>query len=206
MFQIFFIIALCIDAFAASFAYGIDKTKIPLIPSIVISAICTLALSLSVGIGSIIKQVIPIKLTGIICFIILFIIGVIKSFDSILKSYIQKKEESMGQIKMKISGLNFVLTVYADNIKADADHSKVLSSKEAIYLAVALSFDSLAAGLGFGLTDVSLIMIAVLSFVSNFIAISLGHLLGNFVKSASNADFSWLGGVILIILAFSKLF
>jgi putative sporulation protein YtaF len=98
-----------------------------------------------------------------------------------------------------------VLTVYADNIKADSDNSKVLSSKEAIYLALALSLDGFAAGFGFGLTEFSYLQMILLSFVSNIIAVSLGYIFGELLTKVTDKDFSWLGGAILIILAFTKL-
>ncbi len=205
MFQLLFISALCVDAFAASFSYGINTTEIPPLSAVTISVICTLALAVSLGLGTLAKQIVPAGLTGTICFIVLFGIGVVKSFESLLKKYILNRK-SVGQIKMKISDINFVLTVYADSIRADADNSKVLSPKEAVYLALALSFDSLAAGLGFGLSEVKYAQLLLLSMFSNLAAVFLGCFLGKYVRSVSDYDFSWLGGVLLIILAISKLF
>ncbi len=206
MFQLLFILALCIDAFAASFSYGINKTKIPLLSAVTISFVCTFVLALSLGFGTLARQIVPARLAGTISFIILFGIGIVKSFESLLKKYILSNQKSVGQIKMKFSDINFVLTVYADSIRADADNSKVLSPKEAVYLALALSFDSLAAGLGFGLTEINYMQLILLSLFSNLAAVSLGHVLGKYVLSISDKDFSWLGGIMLIILAVSKLF
>ena len=172
---------------------------------IVISLICTAVLAISMGIGSAVKQIIPANITGIICFIILFIIGVLKSFESLLKRYISKSQKSENHIKLRLFDINFVLTVYADNIKADIDHSKVLSSKEAIYLALALSLDGCAAGLGCGLIDINYFQIVLLSLLSNILAVSLGFISGKFLTKITSMDFSWLSGIILIILAFIKL-
>jgi putative sporulation protein YtaF len=205
MFQILFVTALCIDAFAASFTYGVEKTKIPLLSGLIISLICTLALGISISIGSGIKLLIPEKMTSTICFAVLFILGLVKSFDFLLKKYILNNVECSSHFKIKIFDLNFVLTVYADNLKADADNSKLLSPREAIYLAAALSFDSLGAGLGFAMTDVRLIDIILLSLVSNILAIFLGYLLGKFVSRISNIDFSWVSGILLLVLSISKL-
>ena len=68
---------------------------------------------------------------------------------------------------MKIFDLNFVLTVYADAEKADADQSKTLSAGEALTLALALSVDGFAAGFGWGLTHINYIELILLSLVSN---------------------------------------
>jgi putative sporulation protein YtaF len=205
MFQIFLVTALCLDAFSASFAYGVAKTRIPLASSAVISTVCTGVLALSLFIGSALKHLIPATVTGLICFIILLILGLIKTFECFLKSVIIKNEKYKQPIEMKLFDIRFVLTVYADNIKADADGSKVLSSKEALYLALALSFDGFAAGFGSAMADIHILQIILLSLLSNILAISLGYILGKFLAKISEFDLSWLGGILLIILAFMKL-
>lgn len=205
MIQILLVTALCLDAFTASLAYAINKTRIPFLSMTVISLICTTVLAISLGIGSAAKQIIPVNITGIICFIILFGIGIIKCFECFLKRYILKNQKSAKRIKLKLFDVYFVLMVYADNIKADIDNSKVLSSKEAVYLALALSLDGFAAGFGYGLTDINYFQIILLSLISNIIAISVGYIFGKLLIKVTDMDFSWLGGVILIILAFTKL-
>lgn len=205
MFLFLFVTALCIDALAASFAYGAQNTKIPPASALVISLICTGVLVFSSGIGSALSLFIPANICGAISFTILFILGLLKSFDFVLKKYILKNSEGSSELRMKISDINFVLTVYADSLKADSDLSKILSPKEAVFLAIALSFDSLAAGLGIGVTGGSLLTLGIFSLASNILAIFLGYILGKFVSGVSDIDFSWLGGLLLIALAISKL-
>ena len=106
---------------------------------------------------------------------------------------------------MKLFDLNFVLTVYADSDKADIDRSKTLSAREALYLALALSIDGFAAGFGWGLASVNFIELIILSFASNLLAVALGYLLGKLLTKITKHDFSWIGGLILIVLAFTKL-
>ena len=67
--------ALSIDAFAASFAYGSNKIKIPFLSAQIINLICTGILALSLLIGSLVKQLIPAWLTAVLCFALLFILG-----------------------------------------------------------------------------------------------------------------------------------
>ena len=56
MFQIMLVTALCLDAFTASFAYGINDTKIPAISAVIISLVCTVSLAVSIGLGSAINK------------------------------------------------------------------------------------------------------------------------------------------------------
>lgn len=205
MIQILLVTALCLDTFAAGFSYTINNTKIPLKSMTIISFICTAVLTCSLIISSAVKQIIPASITGLICFLLLFTIGLIKCFECFIKSRISTGQKNSKHFKLKLFDINFVLMVYTDNIKADIDNSKLLSPIEAVYLALALSLDGFAAGLGYGLTDINYLEIIVLSFVSNIIAIMLGSVSGKYLRDCTNIDFSWLGGVILILLAFSKL-
>ena len=102
--------------------------------------------------------------------------------------------------------MNFVLQVYADETKADFDNSKVLTIKESLYLASALSFDSIAVGFGDSLGNNDYIFSIVLCFFIGVLAVSLGQLLGKKLIEKSNLNLSWLSGIILMILAIKRLF
>lgn len=203
MLQILLITAICIDAFITSFAYGSGKTKIPFFSMLVISMICTAVLAISLSIGTAARQIIPENAAKILCFIVFLALGIAKSFESLLKRYIKKHEKS--NLKLKLFDLNFVLTVYADSSKADSDNSKILSAKEAIYLALALSFDNFAAGFGYALANIQYLQIITLSLIFNIAAVGLGYLLGEKLSEKSQADYSWLGGIMLVVLAITKL-
>jgi putative sporulation protein YtaF len=205
MFQILLVTALCLDAFTASLAYGVNKTKMPPVTILVISVICTSVLALSTGIGAAAQNIISQNISSVFSFAVLLLIGVVKSFESFLKRFITKKDGCENQIKMKLFDINFVLSVYADSEKADIDQSKTLSVKEAVYLALALSLDGFAAGFGWGLAPGNYIELILLSLLSNILAVTLGYLMGKLLTRITKIDFSWIGGLILIILAFTKL-
>lgn len=204
MFQILLVTALCLDAFTASLACGVSRTRMPPLTILVISLLCTLALAASTGLGSAAKNIIPASVSGVIAFVILLLIGLVKCFEYFIKRLISRRNNK-GQIKMKLFDLNFVLTVYADTAKADIDQSKTLSVMEAVYLSAALSFDGFAAGFGWGFTSVKYVELILLSLLSNVLAVMMGYFLGKLLTKIIKFDFSWVGGVILVVLAFLKL-
>ena len=140
--------SVCIDAFVASIAYGTNKIKIPFYSSVVISIIGSIFLGISLFLGNFIKDFLPGNLPILLSFCILMIIGIYRLFEGLFKNYITKKNKLNKPLTFKIFDLNFVLQVYADETKADFDNSKVLTIKESLYLASALSFDSNAVGFG----------------------------------------------------------
>ncbi|MCY6959315.1 sporulation membrane protein YtaF [Clostridium brassicae] len=191
---------LSLDAFVASVAYGTNKIKIPFISATIINIISSSFLALSLALGSVIKKVVPLNITSIISFIVLLLFGIYYLAESIIKTYVSKHSNSK-KVKLKFCDLNFIIDIYIDETKADIDHSKNLNPKEALYLAIALSLDSLAVGFGSSLGNINYIQIILLSLVMNMVAIYGGMLIGKKFVEKSKLNLSWLSGVILIVLA-----
>lgn len=198
--------SVCIDAFLASIAYGTNKIKIPLTSAIIISIVGSLILGFSLFIGSLVTELLPSFLPSILSFCILMFLGIYRLFEGLFKNYLQKKERLDKPLTIKVFDMNFVIQVYADETKADFDKSKILTTKEAFYLAFALSFDSLAVGFGSSLGGGSYLLTIALCFFIGLLCVLLGTLLGKKIIENSNLNLSWLSGVILMILAINKLF
>ena len=199
------VLALSTDAFVASFAYGTSRIKIPFASVAVINAVCSGVLAISLLIGTVISAYIPPEITKLICFFILLIIGVIKLFDSSIKSLIRKHKGLDKQLKFSMFNLHFILSIYADPQDADADASRVLSPLEAMALAISVSVDGLAAGFGAGLVSVGLIEAVLCSLLLGTAAVMLGCRIGNKVAQKTPLNIGWASGALLILLAFMKL-
>lgn len=199
------VLAISTDAFAAALAYGTRKIRIPVLSAVTISVICSGMLLLSLFVGGIIRPVVPEGLTIGLGFSILFLLGFVKLFDSSIKAYIRRHQKLNKRIRFSFCSLKFILTVYADPSEADQDASRVLSPLEAASLAVALSLDGLAAGVGAGFSSFSWFSMLILSFSIGLAAVGSGYVIGRRVAEKSQADLSWLGGILLIVLAFMKL-
>ncbi len=199
------VIALSLDAFVACFAYGTNKIKIPFTSALVLTTISSLTLTISLFLGFIIKPYLPKELTHIICFIILFFLGTTKLFDSSIKAYIRKRNGLCKSFTFRAMSLNFILNVYADPEMADKDDSRILSYSEAISLALALSIDGLAVGLGAAIAEVNSILVIANSLIVGLVAVLLGAFIGKKVSEKVSLDLSWLSGVLLLILSFMKL-
>ncbi|APF26942.1 putative sporulation protein YtaF [Clostridium sporogenes] len=199
------VLAVSLDAFVASIAYGTNKIKIPFISATIINIVCSSVLGVSLFLGSVIKKFIPVKITSIISFIILCLFGIYYLFDSMVKNYVKKNRDSNKKLKIKFSDLSFIIDICIDETKADVDHSKILSPKEALYLSTALSLDSLAIGLGSSLGNVNYMQIIILSLISDFVFVYAGAFVGRKFVEKSKFSLSWLSGIILIVLAVMRI-
>jgi len=200
------VLSLCLDTFVASMAYGADKIKIPFYSSIIINLICSLFLGISIFLGDILNNFIPINIATFFSFILLLSLGIYRIFEVFFKKYIRKVSSKDKPITFKVFDFKFVLQIYADEIKADYDNSKLLSAKEAFYLAIALSLDSLAVGFSSGLVYVNYTQVILLCFLVGIICLTLGSYLGKYFANIIDVNLSWISGVLLIILAIMRTF
>lgn len=198
------VVALSIDAFVASFAYGTNRIYIPKTSIIVISGICSLMLGISLFVGVIIRPWVPDELIGAICFVLLFAIGGFKLFESSIKNLIRRHQLLHRQVSFSIFQLHVLMQIYTDPKEADYDHSRVLSPTEASLLAISLSIDGLAAGFSAGLTQLNPMLVLALSFLCGAFMVICGSKLGQIIARKSNYDLAWISGLLLIILAFMK--
>lgn len=197
--------ALSVDAFVASFAYGTNQIKIPFRSVAVISGICSAILGVSLFLGSLVRPFMPEHLAGVLCFSILFLLGIAKLCDSAIKSLIRRSQGIHKKISFSAMHLRFILDVYANPENADSDCSKSLSAVEAAPLAIALSLDGLAVGFGAALSEAAPLRAVLFSLVANVIAVCAGSLTGNKVAAKIPLDLSWVSGLLLMVLAFLKL-
>lgn len=197
--------ALSMDAFVASFAYGTNKVKIPFSSVTVINVICSAILAISLFFGSIASQFIPEELTHIICFLILFVLGMVKLSESIISSVVKKRGNFIKYLNFSFLGLNFNLGVSSNLEDESFKNKKVLSPSSAASLSIALSLDGLAVGFGAALVEANSLQIVLFSLISDMVAVMLGCFIGNRVAEKISFNLSWLSGLLLMVLAFLKL-
>ncbi len=104
---------------------------------------------------------------------------------------------------------SYYLDIYVDGKRQyeflKLDHSQSISVSEAASLALALSLDGAAAGFGAAMGNISIPAVVIASLAANQISLLLGSWLGEKLSRRLSMSLGWLGGVILILLAFSKL-
>lgn len=203
--SIIFVIALSSDALIASLAYGSNKIKIPFLSVQVITFLCTGVLGISLLLGIFLKPYIPGELLKLISFLILFFLGIIRLLDNLIKTVIDKHAIINKEIQFCMFNLNFILNIYANPKEADLDQSKTLSPKEAFSLGLALSIDSMAAGVGAALGNINILAVLISSIILSNISVKTGELIGRKISDKSPVQISWLGGILLIALAILRL-
>jgi len=81
----------------------------------------------------------------------------------------------------------------------------ILKPAEAAIIAAGLSLDGVAAGFGAALGGVNAEVMLVSSLLAHMAAIPLGCTLGRHLSAKSHYNIAWVGGVVIIALAFLQL-
>jgi putative Mn2+ efflux pump MntP len=166
-----------IDTLASGFAYGTSNTKVPFRHIFVLNIICSVTLGLSLFLGLYIGKLFAPKATEIIGAVILISVGTYK-----LLQYFGKNTSQIPQLQ------------------------SIIKWRETILLALILSLDGVAVGIGFSIHNSSLgFCFAVIGFslVTDFLFFIAGNRIGKITKK-TRLDLSWLSGVVLIILGAVK--
>lgn len=200
---ILFVLALCLDSLTASFSFGMSKIKVPLLSAFMISFIGSLFLFLSISCGAWVRTFLSPQVSTYLFFGVLFLLGILRLWDIVIKKSIKKKNTKKQSCSTGFC--HHLLTVYAECEKADTNCSQSLSVSEAITLAIALSADSLAAGIGVGVIAGSGFSLCLFALVCGFVAVEVGCFIGRRVAKITTLDLSWISGVVLIGLAILRL-
>lgn len=197
--------ALSADAFAACFAYGADRVRIPFLSGCILAGLSSAILFLFLLLGKAAGRFLPSGFSCALSFFLLFVLGLIKLFDGSAKALLRKLGRRARRLSLSVAGLHFIMTVYADPEAANGADEAVLSPREALSLGAALSLDGAAAGLGAGILCLPLPFTVLLSLAAGGAAVAGGTLLGNLAARKLKLNLSWLSGLLLIALAFSRL-
>lgn len=198
------VLAMSTDTFFAALSYSAGKIKIPIVSALIISVISSAVLTASMLLSHAAGAFIPENICRTAGAILLGLIGIMEFCQNGLKT-ILRKHQGNGKLSFSFFNIGFVISVYLDETCADCDCSKVLSPKESLALAAALSVDSVSGGLGAGLSGSNILRVCLFSFIFGLMAVASGGKVGEGL-SRKGPDLSWISGAFLIILAACRLF
>lgn len=199
------VFALCTDTFVASLAYGANQVHVSWGKVALLNGICSGCLGAALGMGSLIDAFIPENLTKVICFVCLFTLGLVKLLDYSIKAFINRNSCVRRDLSFSLSGLKVIVSIYGNPMAADADGSLSFGWKETVFLAFAMSIDSLVAGTMAAFLDIPAGLTLLLSFLVGMCMMYAGLWLGAKVASRWKCDLSWISGALLMILALTKI-
>lgn len=182
-------IALSLDTFTAGLSYSAGKVQIPLRSMIMIALVSGLTFTFSLIAGNLILFLLPHSVTRLFSFLVLFSLAIYKLYDAL-------------PVHNKTSS-GFTTTGISQKVNKKEVH--ILSTGEAALLSLALSVDSISAGLSTGLKAPHPAVVFCITAIVHLISIACGYEAGRLIAGKFSCNFSLLTALLLFCLAFFRL-
>lgn len=194
-----------IDSFGIGISYGVRKIKLPIYTLIIISLISFLFSSSSIMFGNLLLKILPVKaakLTGILILIFMGIWIIIQA-----NKEKENKKEKMTVCSFLIKSLGITIQIIRTPESCDINKSNKIEAFEAFYLGVALSIDSIGAGIGSSVLGVQTILLPLNIVIFQLLFLLIGTFTGKHMNHKNTKNNKWviLSGSLLIIVAIIRL-
>ena len=196
-----FLAAVSMDSLTAGLTYGTQNVRIKLTSYLILVCVPAAFIAAANRAGSYICMLLPTSALPALSFTLLSILGLGKLSESLIRFLARKYPSLSRNWGCRIKQINIIFTVYLSPEDANREDLQILSPKEALLLSLALSLDSVLAGMAFTTGTLPLAALFLLSALFNLILFMAGYGFGHLASSVLRVDLSWLSGLFLLILA-----
>lgn len=205
-------LALSIDAFGIGVSYGIRKINFKITSFFVISFIAFLFSSVSIFFGNIIASIFSDKITSFISILILVMLGLFIIKKALEDNEEEKKLPSIDKehkniCSVFIKSLGITINIIKTPYICDIDKSLKIEPKEAFFLGIALSLDSIATSIYVSSFKRYSFIFPIFIVIFQLTFLLLGTFLGKKtrLKLLDENKISIISGITLIVIAFGRL-
>lgn len=202
---LFFLLAVTLDSLTAGLSYGTRKVRIQPLSYLILICIPALFITAANRIGTLLACLLPSQVLPWISFLLLFLLGISKIIESLIRRLAAKHPSLTRNWGCKIKQINIIFTIYLSPEYANGEDLQILSAKEALLLSLALSLDSILVGMAFTTDAVSWVFLFLLAVLFNLLFFLIGYLAGHVLCHLFHVDLSWLSGLLLLLLALQAL-
>ena len=202
---LFFLLAVTLDSLTAGLTYGTRKVRILPLSYLILICIPALFITAANQLGTLLACLLPPQVLPWISFLLLFLLGISKIIDSLIRRLAAKHPSLTRNWGCKIKQINIIFTIYLSPEYANGEDLQILSAKEALLLSLALSLDSILVGMAFTTDAVSWVFLFLLAVLFNLLFFLIGYLAGHILCHLFHVDLSWLSGLLLLLLALQAL-
>lgn len=202
-------ISLNMDSFGVGISYGMRDIKIPFFSKVILCLCSIIYATVAMILGKWIVSFLPSEFSNIVGVSILIGMGLLVIIQSLFSNNNKKEKNKTDPIKIHIKPLQITIQIIRDPVLGDMDKSNSIDAKESLYLGIALSIDSLGAGIGIYAAGIFSVFTPFAIGICQIIFLSIGNLIGKKIatlKKISTKLCLFISGVILIVLGLIRLF
>lgn len=196
-----FLIAVSVDSVSAGLTYGTGNVQIRPISYVFLTCIPALFVALSHQLSRLLCFFLTADAIRLLSFAVLLLLGCEKLLEGLLRRLAQKHPRPARRWGCRFKQLNILFTVYLSPEDANRKDRQILVGTEALLLSLALSLDSILAGMAFCVVSLPGILLFFLAALMNYLFFLTGYGAGRTLAAHSHIDLSWLSGVFLLLLS-----
>jgi len=194
------VIAVSLDGLGVGISYGIQKTRLPLFPILIIMLCSGATVFFAMTIGNVLKNFISPTISENLGAVILIFLGLF----TLSKLLVRRKNESEKDEHSTV--FSDMKRVLQSPQQADLDQSGTISKQEAILLGIALALDAFGAGIAASLLQYHALLTAVLVALMSGIFLKAGLRLGFLLSKYEDIQFfSYVPSLLLISIGLINL-
>ncbi len=200
-------LSVSIDSLGIGITYGIKGTKINITSKIILFYTSLIIVTFATKLGNLITSIFSNFIANLIGSTMLIFMGFWVIFQSFNKKIIVYKKYKSKIYNFFIKSFRIAIQIIKKPIYSDLDNSKIIDSKEALYLGLALSVDSLCVGISSSMIELNSNLFPILVSTFQLLFISFGNLLGKKLKNSLKFPeniYSILSGILLILIGLFK--
>ena len=207
-----------IDSLGVGISYGIKKTKISYLAFFVLFIFSLAITSLSILAGHLITSFVSNDFVTILGALILFGIGIFIIYGATVRKENNMNSDieiSQRKFKQKSKEYNFfikclgiTINIIKDPVSSDIDNSNKIDIKEAIFLGIAMSLDSISIGFGASIIGVNQFIFPFLISSFQILFLNIGIFIGKHINNISRLPkniWNIISGILLICIGLFKL-
>ena len=191
-------LSVSIDSFGIGITYGLRKTSLSTPAKFILFFVSLLFVGISVAFGYFLISILPTNVIKIISVVLLCLMGILIIYEAMNTN--EKKEYKSHKIFLKSLGIT--IQIIRNPISSDLNNSKVIEKNEALYLALALSLDSICVGITSSSFGIYSLLFPILVPLFQFIFLNVGIILGKRIVLYNTSLKKWniISGIILIVI------
>lgn len=197
-------LSVSIDSLGIGITYGLRKTSISTPAKFILFIVSFSFVCISVAFGYFLISILPNNIIKIVSVILLCLMGFLIIYEAMNTN--EKKEYKNHKIFLKPLGIT--IQIIKNPISSDLNNSKIIEKNEAIYLAFALSLDSICVGITSSSFGMYSLLFPILVPLFQFLFLNTGIVLGKKISLYNISCKKWniLSGILLIIIGVLRIF
>ncbi|MFS0780627.1 sporulation membrane protein YtaF [Bacillus sp. 1P06AnD] len=200
-------IAVSLDSFSVGFTYGLRKMRIPLGSILIIACMSTATFLLSMLIGGMLSHVLSPAFAAKFGGGLLILMGIWITFQTFRSRETDKEELQEDRViaSFEVKAFGIAINILKKPMAADLDRSGTIVGMEAIFLGLALSFDSFGAGIGAAMLGYSPFILAGFVGIMGSLLLKAGMIFGHKLSYQLWINkLTFLPGILLILIGILK--